>query len=176
VFNGLRKLPLITNTAMKLNANGATPTLQMIRNLRFQMRSALNVYANRPEDLVIFVDIPTYGKLLNIDELLVYMNNGVGSTVNNGTVPTIDGIEVYPSAELVLTNSAGMVDVAQDGTLGQLILAAKPAWYLGYRRQVMSSVDYLPYYDSYQLTVTMRLAFINKDTVAAAELYNIGLS
>lgn len=176
VFNGLRKLPLVTNTAMKLNANGATPTLQMIRNLRFLMRSTLNVYANRPEDLVIFVDVPTYGKLLNIDELLVYMNNGVGSTVNNGTVPTIDGIEVYPSAELNLTDANGYLDAAVDGTYGQLILAAKPAWYIGYRRNVTSSVDFLPYYDSYQLTVTMRLAFINKDTVAAAELYGIGLS
>lgn len=176
VFDGLRKLPLVTNTAMKLDAGGATPTLQMIRNLRFKMRSSLNVYANRPEDLVIFVDVPTYGKLLNVDELLVYMNNGVGSTVNNGTVPTIDGIEVYASSELNLTDANGYLDAAIDGTKGQLILAAKPAWYIGYRRQVTSSVDFLPYYDSYQLTVTMRLAFINKDTVASAELYNIGLT
>ncbi len=176
VFNGLRKLALVTNTAVSVNALGATPTLQMIRNARFKMRSALNVYANRPQDLVIFVDVPTYGKLLNIDELLVYMNNGRGSTVNDGTVPTIDGIEVYPSAELLLTDSTGKVDTAQDGTLGQLIIAAKPAWYLGYRRQVTTSIDFLPYYDSYQMTVTTRLAFTNKDTVAAAEIYNIGVS
>jgi len=176
VFNGLRKLPLVTNVALKVDALGATPTLQMIRSARFKMRSALNVYANRPEDLVIFVDVPTYGKLLNIDELLVYMNNGRGSTVNDGTVPTIDGTPVFASAELLLTNSAGKVDAAQDGTFGQLIIAAKPAWYLGYRRQVTTSIDFLPYYDSYQMTVTTRLAFINKDTVASAEIYDIGVN
>jgi hypothetical protein len=176
VFNGLRKLPLITNTALKLDALGATPTLQMMRSLRFKMRSALNVYANRPADLCWFVDVPTYGKMLNIDELLVFMNNGRGSTVNDGGLPTIDGSPVYASAELLLANSAGKVDVAQDGTLGQAILVAKPAWYVGYRRNITTSIDFLPYYDSYQMTATVRLAFINKDTIASAEIYNISVS
>jgi hypothetical protein len=35
------------------------------------------------------------------------------------------------------------------------------------------SVDYLPYYDAYQLTATVRLAFINFDNDVAAALYNV---
>lgn len=177
VFNGLRKLPLVTNTALSLGLAGATPTLQNIRQIRFLMQSSLNVYANRPQDLAIFVDVSTYGKLLNIDELLVYMNNGRGSTVNDGSVPSIDGVPVYASAELSLSNVNGKVDLdtPANNIYGQLILAARPAWKVGYRRQLTSSVDYLPYYDSYQMTNTVRMAFINKDTVASSILYGIGL-
>lgn len=177
VFNGLRKLPLVTNAALSIGLNGATPTLQNIRQIRFLMQSTLNVYANRPQDLAIFVDVSTYGKLLNIDELLVYMNNGRGSTVNDGSVPSIDGVPVYASAELSLSNINGKVnlDDTTQNRYGQLILAARPAWKVGYRRQLTSSVDYLPYYDSYQMTNTVRMAFINKDTVASSILYGIGL-
>jgi hypothetical protein len=142
------------------------------------MRSATNVYANRPSDLAIFVDIPTYGRMLNIDELLVYMNNGRGSTVNDGVVPMIDGIPVFASAEISLANTAGKVATVTtaNNTTGTLVIAARPGWYVGYRRQVNSTVDFLSYYDSYQMTSTARLAFVNKDTVAAAVIYNIGVS
>jgi hypothetical protein len=34
-------------------------------------------------------------------------------------------------------------------------------------------VDYLPYYDSYQLTATVRLAFANFDADVAAALYDV---
>ena len=44
---------------------------------------------------------------------------------------------------------------------------------MGYRRRVAVGVDYLPYYDSYQLTATVRLAFINFDTDVCTALYNI---
>jgi hypothetical protein len=171
VFGGLR-LNGLTNVGV--NANGQI-TLQNIRSLRFSMKSSTNVYANRPEELVSFVDVQTYGKMLNIDELLVYMTNGRGSTVNDGGVPTVDGVAVYPSAELSLANTAGKVATATpaNNTTGQLVMAAKRGWYVGYRRNVMTSVDYLAWIDSYQLTATLRLAFINKDTVASGVLYNV---
>jgi hypothetical protein len=44
---------------------------------------------------------------------------------------------------------------------------------VGYRRRIAVSVDHLPYYDSYQLTATVRLAFVSYDAAAASALYNI---
>ena len=44
---------------------------------------------------------------------------------------------------------------------------------MGYRRRIAVSLDYLPYYDSYQLTATVRLAFVSFDTDVAAALTNI---
>ena len=48
-----------------------------------------------------------------------------------------------------------------------------PGWYVGYRRKIAVSVDYLSYYDSYQLTATVRLAFVHFDNEVASCLYNI---
>jgi hypothetical protein len=177
VFNGMRKLGLVTNTTVSTNAGGASPTLQMIRQARFKMISAGNAYALYPQNLVMFCDPYTYGKVLNIDELNVWMNNGRNATVNTGQVPLIDGVELYPSSELLLANTAGKVDqdTAANNTTGTIIIAARLGWTLGYRRQINTSVDFLPYYDSYQFTATVRLALINQDTVSASVIYNIGV-
>lgn len=174
VFNAMRYLGLITNTQVALNAAGATPTLQMIRQARFRLISALNSYALDPARLVIIVDQFTYGQMLNIDELLAWYNNGRNSTVNTGIVPNIDGIDVIPSAQLPLTDSTGVVNGTSTLNIyGTMIIASKDAWKLGYRRQVTSSLDYLPYYDSYQLTNTVRVALKNKDTIANAVIYGL---
>jgi hypothetical protein len=177
VFNGMRKLALVTNTNVAVNAGGASPTLQMIRQARFKMISAGNKYALYPMNLVMFCDPYTYGKVLNIDELNVWMNNGRDATVNTGQVPKIDGVELYPSEELLLANTAGKVDqdVSANNTTGTLIIAARLGWTLGYRRQINTSVDFLPYYDSYQFTATARIALINQDIVSSAVIYNIGV-
>jgi hypothetical protein len=173
-FNAMRYLGLITNTQVAVNAAGATPTLQMIRQARFRLISALNSYALDPSRLVIIVDQFTYGQMLNIDELLAWYNNGQGSTVNSGMIPKIDGIDVIPSAQLPLTDSTGVVSgTAANNKYGTLILASKDAWKVGYRRQVTSSLDYLSYYDSYQLTNTVRIAFKNKDTISNAVIYGL---
>lgn len=176
-FNGMRYLGLVTNTAVQTNAAGASPTLQMIRTARFKLISALNNFALDPSRLAIFVDPYTYGKMLNIDELLAWYNNGRDSTVNTGVMPMIDGIEVIPSAQIPLTNSSGVVDgTAGNNIYGTIIIASKDGWKVGYRRQVTSSLDYLPYYDSYQLTNTIRLAFKNKSTVANAVIFGLAIT
>lgn len=173
-FDGLRALPLVNGSDLTVDAGGSSPTLSKIRKARFKM---LNAYAMRPNDLVYFVDVQTYGKLLGIDELLVYMNNGQGSTVNTGVVPTIDGSPVFPSQEFGLANTSGYVhSTASNNTTGSLLIAHKPSWKVGYRRNITSSIDYLPYYDSYQMTMTVRIAFKNRDNTCAALLYNIGVS
>lgn len=172
--DGLRHLALVDNTTLVTNAANASPTLTMLRAARFKLT---NAYAVRPSDLVWFCDVQTWGKLLNIDELLVWMNNGQGSTVNTGVVPTIDGSEVYASEEIGLTNASGFVSATgANNTLGQMILAHKPSWKVGYRRRIATDVTYLPYFDSYVLTITVRLAFKNRDTGCAAVIRNINVS
>lgn len=176
-LNGLRKLPLITNTAVAVNMNGSAPTLQQIRRLRFKLLSTLNRYATRTQDLVYIVDEETYGTMLNIDELNVFFNNGKFATVVTGQVGEIDGIPVVASQDLALSAANGKISVANTALnqYGQLLIAVRPAWYVGYRRAVRSWVKFLEEYDSYQMGVTVRVGFINKDTIASAELYGIGV-
>ena len=141
------------------------------------MQSALNVYGLRPDDLVMFVDPYTWFTMLSIDEINSWLNNGRNATVNNGMLPNIDGIPVFPSQEMGLANSAGKIDqdTVANNAYGRIAMAAKQGWTIGYRRQVMTNVDYLSYYDSYQFTANLRIAFINKDGYASAAAYEINV-
>lgn len=170
---GMRYNALVTNTNVAVNFQGGIPTLSGIRLTRFKMLSALNSYGINPEDLVIITDPYTYGKFLAIDEINVFMNNGRNATVNTGIVPNIDGTEVYASQQLALADSTGYALSSGAGTLGNFVIFAKPAWKVGYVRQVMTDVSYVPWNDSYILTMTARYAIGNKDTIASAVGYNI---
>lgn len=179
--NGMRYNALISNTNVLTSFAGGIPTLSGIRTARFKMLSATQAYGINPEDLVMITDPFTYGKFLSIDEINVYMNNGRNATVNTGLVPDIDGTPVYASQELALADNTGYalstnypnVGTPSSTNLGNFVIFAKNAWKVGYVRQVMTDVSYVPWNDSYILTMTARYAIGKKDTIASAVGYNI---
>jgi hypothetical protein len=121
----------------------------------------------------LFVDGGTYAKLLSISEFLTMDKAGPLATAQTGQIGFMDGIPVFVSAEMPLTEADGKVASANDR--GTAVCIYRPGWFVGYRRRVAVSVDYMPYYDSYQLTATVRLAFVNFDNAVASLLYNIAL-
>lgn len=169
--NGILKLSLITTTANAINQGGTAPTLTAIRSARFSMGGN---YATRPDDIAYIVDVSTYAKLLNLPEFLTRDVIGDQATTMTGMVGKIDGSPVLVTTEMALANAAGKIPNA-GGTLGRLAVVYRPGWYVGYRRRVNVVVDYLAYYDSYQLTATVRFAFINRDGEVAASVYNIAV-
>ena len=170
-FNGLRKLPLVTTTANAVDAAG-DPTLALLRQTRFTMAAK---YAARPSDLAWIVDGGTYAKFLGMAEFLTMEKAGSLATAMTGQIGFADGAPVIVSAEMPLTDGAdGKVSTtAEDNTKGTALCVYRPGWFVGYRRRIAVSVDYLPYYDAYQLTATVRLAFVNFDNDVAAALYNV---
>jgi hypothetical protein len=126
--------------------------------------------------LAWIVDGGTYAKLLSIPEFLTMDKAGALATALTGQIGFIDGIAVFVSAEMPLTMADGKVNVVT-GTndRGTALCVYRPGWTVGYRRRIAVSVDYLPYYDSYQLTATVRLAFANFDTEVASVLFNNAL-
>lgn len=171
-FNGLRKLPLVTTTANAVDADGA-PTLALLRQARFTMAAK---YAARPSDLAWIVDGGTYAQFLGISEFLTMEKAGPMATALTGQIGFADGAPVIVSAEMPLTDGDnGKVDDATpaNNTKGTALCVYRPGWFVGYRRRIAVSVDYLPYYDAYQLTATVRLAFVNFDGDVAAALYNV---
>ena len=174
--DGFRKNALVTNTAVLANFAGGIPTLQGLRSLRFKLISTLQAYGINPDELMWVCDPYTYAKMLNIDELNVFMNNGRNATVNSGLVNEFDGSPIFPSAEMLLADSTGYYPYDNSGTLGNILCVAKNAWKVGYVRNVMSDVSYVPWNDSYIMTMTARFAIGKKDTVASALGYNILVS
>jgi HK97 family phage major capsid protein len=176
-FNGLRKLALVTNADTppnRVDAAGA-PTLALLRQARFTMDPK---YSSRPSDLAWLVDGGTYAKLLGLTEFLTMEKAGALATAQTGQIGFMDGAPVFVSAEMQLTDGAnGKVNstTPANNTKGTALCVYRPGWMVGYRRRIAVSVDYLPYYDSYQLTATVRLALANFDTDVAAALYNVSV-
>jgi HK97 family phage major capsid protein len=167
-FDGLRKLPLVTNTANALDANG-TPSVSLLRTARFLMQAR---YSLRPKDCAWIVDGSTYAKLLSDTSLATVDKFGPHATVLTGEIAKVDGVPVLVSAEMPLTQADGKADTSGN-TKGQGICVYRPGWVVGYRRRVAATMNYLPYYDAYQMVATVRLAFVNFDTEVASALYNI---
>lgn len=173
-FKGIIYTALVSNSGGNaLDMGNIAPTLAYIRATRAKLLSA---YAARPQDLVIFCDFPTYMKLLSLPELLTVDKYGTNATVITGEVGKIDNIPVLVSNEMSLASSNGKVSsTGGNNTRGRLVIASKPQFYGGYRRKISVVTEYLSYYDSYQMTATVRPAFINRDVYCASILYNIAV-
>ncbi len=167
-FDGLRKLALVTNSANALDANGA-PTVALLRTARFLMPPR---YALRPNQLAWIVDGSTYAKLLSLSDVATVDKFGPYATVLTGEIAKVDGVPVLVSPEMPLTQADGKANVSGN-TKGQAVCVYRPGWVVGYRRRVAATMDYLPYYDAYQMVATVRLAFAPLDTEVASVLYNI---
>ena len=170
VFNGLRKLPLVTNTANAQDAGGS-PTLAMLRSVRALLPAR---YHLRPNALAWIVDPSTYAALRGLSEVVTLEKYGPQATVLTGELAKVDGIPIIVSAEMGLTEADGKISAtASNNTKGQAVLVYRPGWMVGFRRRVTVATEYLAYYDSYQMFMTLRLAFANFNNEVAAVLYNI---
>ncbi len=78
------------------------------------------------------------------------------------------------SAEMAPTEADGKVGAGPNDR-GTALCVYRPGWIVGYRRRIAVSVDYLPYYDSYQLTATVRLALASFDNEVASALFNLAV-
>ncbi|MGQ9850855.1 MAG: phage major capsid protein [Aggregatilineaceae bacterium] len=167
-FDGLRKLPLVIAPAQALDANGA-PSVALLRAARFLMPAR---YSLRPKDCAWIVDGSTYAKLLSDPDLATVDKFGPHATVLTGEIAKVDGVPVLVSAEMPLTQADGKANTTGNSK-GQAVCVYRPGWVVGYRRRVAATMDYLPYYDAYQMVATVRLAFAPFDGAVASMLYNI---
>lgn len=173
-LDGLRKQPLVTTAANKVDMAAASPTLAKLREARFKLAAR---YAARPSDLAWIVDAGTYARLLDLDAFLTMDKAGPLATAQTGQIGFMDGIPVLLSAQMALTEADGKVGAGPNNR-GSALCVYRPGWYVGYRRQITVNVEYLSYMDSYQMTATLRLAFVHNDGASAdvtSLLYNIAV-
>jgi HK97 family phage major capsid protein len=171
--DGYLHVPLVNATTQAVNMGGVAPTLTKIREARGKLDR--DIFQKRNE-LVYYCDPETLLKLESLDEAIVTSINGVGSTFEGREVKAIDGIPVFPTAEMGLATSTGVVSAtAANNTLGRLLLVHKPSWYVGFRREMRVTFDYLHHYDAHMLVVTMRMALVRRATDTVSLLYNIAV-
>jgi hypothetical protein len=171
--DGYLHVPLVEATTQKVNMGGVAPTLTKIRETRGKLNR--NILQKRGE-LVYYCDPETLLKLESLDEAIVTTINGVGSTFEGREVKAIDGIPVFPTAEMGLATSTGVVSAtAANNTYGRLLLVHKPSWFVGFRRDMRVTFDYIHAYDAHMLVLTMRMALVKRATDTVSLLYNIAV-
>jgi hypothetical protein len=171
-LNGLRK-DSFTNSANQIDAMAAAPTLALVRRLRFLMGRTVS---GKLAGMRIFVNPETEGKLLGLDEFITVDKAGTAATAQTGTIGYIDRIPVLVTDQMPLTDADGKVTAAGNAvSRGTLIMAYVPHWVVGFRRRLSNSLDFLPYYDAYQLTMTARMDFKPRDTDSVAVAINLGI-
>ncbi len=170
-MDGIRKLALVTATGNAIDMGNVAPTLAKLREVRFAMAYR---YSARPNELAWIVDGGTYAKLLNISEFITMDKAGALATAQTGQIGFIDGIPVFVSSELPLTEADGKVGGGTNNR-GTAVCVYRNGWFVGYRRKIAVNVDYLSYTDSYQLTATVRLALARFDDDVASVLYNVAV-
>jgi|GEM_PF-398390 len=172
-FNGLRKYALVTNAAQSYNAGGPI-TLPLLRKGRFLLNGA---YALRPRDCAWIVDDLTYAKMLGMPEFVTMDKAGAAATNLSGQVGLIDGVPVFASAELGLSQAAdGKISgTPANNTRGTALCVFKPLLYLGFKRQVTANLEYISYADIFHLVVTARLTMAVQDNVSIAALFNLAV-
>lgn len=172
VFNGLLKNAIVTATTNAVDLSGANPTLASIRNLRFKLDRSKQSVSN----LAIIVHPEVEAKLLNMDEFVTMDKAGSRATNMTGQIGVIDGIPVFVSNEIALSDSDGKITNGGNSVeRGRLAIVHRPSWYVGYRRRITTTLEYKAALDVWTLTSTMRLAFVGQDNDSVSVLYNIGV-
>lgn len=165
-LDGLRKAAIDNG----LTVNAGALDLADIRTLRAKLgNKGLN-----PTDLVLGVGTDVYYKMLALTQAETVEKFGGAATIVNGTLSAIDGIEVVPSGFFPKTEADGKVSaIPANNTVGTGVLVYKQDVIRGFKRNIKTFVEYLPWTDQYRITAHFRYAQLIKDTNSVASLINV---
>lgn len=172
VSDGLRKVTRVTATAQSLAIGAAIARANVLGTLNL-LPLALQ---SRFDELLFLCDNGTYQGLKAVPEYVdpfANANNRL-AVFEGGRLVGVDGVDLFPTEFMPLTNTAGMVSAtAGNNTRGSLGLVFAPYVAVAYSRNVTMETarDILSGTDLYVLSV--RMAFQNRSTNAYALSYNI---
>ncbi len=183
LFDGFRKLALVTNTA---NARSAgTLTLEdYLETLKLMGLGGRN--AADKSKVAFITDMHTHWKSLELAEIKT-RDVFIRPTIEEGMLTSIYGARVFASANMhranqdatygLKANTAGKVDLdtASNNTTGSILGVRFDQWRLGYKRRWMFEVQRDAISDSTVIVGTMRVGMVYRDTEASAVSYNITL-
>ena len=185
LFNGFRKLALVTNTANS-RSGGAVDEDDFLETLRLMGAAGKNAEVGGPQSTSFILDPNVYHKvLMEITALKtadVYPGN---PTIESGNIQQIWGREVLRSYSMHYASRAatgyeykanvdGKVSAtAASNTTGSLLAVRWDQWLLGYKRRMTIEVERFAEWDGYQIVALSRVGMVNRDNEAAAISYNI---
>ena len=184
LFNGFRKLALVTNTANSRSAGtlAVDDYLETLKLMGLGGRNAVDKAA-----VSFITDMHTNWSSLVLAELKTTDVNSQ-ATVENGQLTRIWGREVITSANMhranqdatygLKANTSGKIDLdtASNNTTGSILAVRWDQWRFGYKRMMNFEIQREPLSDSTLIVVNMRVGMVYRDTDASAISYNVTLS
>jgi hypothetical protein len=176
--DGIRHQWLVDNSDMGIDAGGDALTDSDILGAL----ALMGKYAVVPERLAMITDIYTYIKgLMGLDGVQTLDKYGPMAVLLTGELARYRGIPIVPSASAPKTEADGKVSTTSgNNTLGQLSIAHRDMWGVGFRREMLIEVDRDIQKRSLIMVVSFRIATASHGTRASNEhtsgVYNISLS
>ena len=178
LFDGFRKLALVTNTANSRSASGAIADTDFLETLKLMGTAGLNGADANKTSFVI--DGNVQWKILTLASVKtrdLFQN----ATLENGFLRAIWGYTVNTSYFMHYkqaarkVNAAGKIDTATDAnnTLGSILAVRWDQWAFGYGRRMTMELVRRAESDSYDVVALMRVGLQYRDTEASAISYNV---
>lgn len=183
LFNGFRKLALVTNTA-NARSGGTLDIADFLETVKLMGLAGKNAIDKRAVSFIL--DLWTHWKSLELAEIKT-RDVFVAPTIENGMLTNIYGYDVIATPNMhranqdatygLKANTAGKVDLdtAANNTTGSILAVRWDQWRLGYKRRITFETTRVPSADSTEIVALMRVGMINRDNEASAISYNIGL-
>lgn len=181
LFNGFRKLALVTNTANSRDGGtlAITDFLETVKLMGLGGRNALD-----KSKVAFILDLFTSWKALELAQLAT-RDVFSAPTIENGALTNVYGYNVITSANMhranqdatygLRANSAGKIDLdtASNNTLGAMLAVRWDQWRLGYKRRWRFETERDILSDSTVIVMSSRAGMINRDNEASAISYNL---
>jgi len=180
VFDGFRKLALVTNTANSRSAAGGLTVEDYLETAKLLGASGRNALDKSKVSFII--DPNVHWKSLTLPEV---QSRDVFSaaTIESGNLTGLWGYPIQICANMAKasavqkSNSAGKVDQDTTGNnlYGSILAVRWDQWRMGWRRHMKIETTRIANADSTEIVAMMRMGLIYRDTEASAITYYVGV-
>lgn len=184
LFDGFRKLALVTNTGNSRSASGGFVVEDY--NETRKLLGTAGLAGADPTKLGFVQDLHVMYAAMALPELKTKDVHSAAA-IENGEIKRMYNIPVYTSNFMHFksagsgyerkANTAGKIDqdTASNNTTGALLAVRFDQWKIAYKRRMTIELTRKPEWDGWDIVAWMRFGFAYRDTEASAITYNIGV-
>lgn len=179
LFDGFRKLALVTNTANSRSAAGALVVEDFLDTLKLMGTAGLAGADPRMCEFVI--DANVYYAMAKLPEFKTKdVSNAV--SVENGfvksawNVPVLVSWNMHKESAKRMANTAGKVNgTDSSNTVGSIVAVRKDQWKQAFKRRMTIETTRIANADATEIVALLRWGLAYRDTEASAISYNVGV-
>lgn len=180
LFNGFRKLCLVTNQANSRSAGGGLSTSDFLETVKLMGVAGINALDQSKVSFIL--DANVNWKALELPEVKT-RDSFAQPTIENGKLTSLYGYSVYTSPQMHRVSAVRKADNAgkvnattpSNNQFGAILAVRWDQWMFGWRRRMVLETNRIANADVTEITAWMRCGLISRDNEAAAITYYVGV-